>query len=144
MQRWKMSDSRLYPRNLVMMNNMEDIHVSSVWSLQFFISLILYQLKYAASIYHNLYPLYLYSCMSSPLAPDPIRVQSWVCCLLWTNEIVRRKHISLYLSYYPIRDMNPSIGAISKWKYLLLLKHSAFCRYIRSVNNIESVLNCLY
>ncbi len=24
--------------------------------------------------------------------------------------------------YYPIRVMNPSIGAISKWKYLLLLK----------------------
>ena len=27
---------------------------------------------------------------------------------------------SIFLSHYPIRDMNPSIGAISKRKYLLL------------------------
>ena len=26
--------------------------------------------------------------------------------------------LSIYLSHYPIRVMNPSIGAISKWKYL--------------------------
>ena len=27
-----------------------------------------------------------HSCMPSPLAPDPIRVQSCVCCLFWTNR----------------------------------------------------------
>ena len=31
-------------------------------------------------------------------------------------EIVWRLHLSFYLSYYPIRVKNPSIGAISKWK----------------------------
>ena len=38
-----------------------------------------------------------HSCMPSPSAPDPIRVQPCVCCLFWTNRN-------------------------SKWKYLLLLK----------------------
>ena len=37
-------------------------------------------------------------------------------------ETVWRLHLSFYLSHYPIRVMNPLIGAISKWKYLLLLK----------------------
>ena len=36
-------------------------------------------------------------------------------------EIVWRQHLSFNLSHYPIRVMNPSIGAIGKWKYLLLL-----------------------
>ena len=27
-----------------------------------------------------------HSCLPSPLAPDPIRVQSCVCCLFWTNR----------------------------------------------------------
>ena len=27
-----------------------------------------------------------HSCMPSPAAPDPIRVQSCVCCLFWTNR----------------------------------------------------------
>ena len=27
-----------------------------------------------------------HSCMPSPLAPDPIRVQSYVCCLFSTNR----------------------------------------------------------
>ena len=27
-----------------------------------------------------------HSCMPSPLAPDPIRVQSCVCCLFWTTR----------------------------------------------------------
>ena len=30
---------------------------------------------------------YLHSCMPSPLARDPIRVQSCVCCLFWTNSM---------------------------------------------------------
>ena len=37
-------------------------------------------------------------------------------------EIVWCYHLSFYLSHYPIRVMNPVIIAISKWKYLLLLK----------------------
>ena len=37
-------------------------------------------------------------------------------------EIEWRKDLSFYLSHYPIRVMNPSIGAISKWTYLLLMK----------------------
>ena len=66
-----------------------------------------------------------HSCMPSPLAPDPIRVQSCVCCLFWTNRnIVWRKHLSFYLFHYPIRVMNLYIGAISKWKYILLLKQN--------------------
>ena len=53
-----------------------------------------------------------HTCMPIPLAPDPIRVQSCVCCLFWTNGV------NIYLSIYQIRDMNPLIGANSKWKYL--------------------------
>ena len=37
-------------------------------------------------------------------------------------EIVWWEHLSFYLSHYPIRVMNPSIGASGKWKYLLLPK----------------------
>ena len=40
-------------------------------------------------------------------------------------EIAWLEHLSFYLSHYPIRDMNPLIDAITKWKYLLLLK--LFC-----------------
>ena len=42
-------------------------------------------------------------------------------------ETVWRLHLSFYLSHYPIRVMNPLIGAISKWKYLLLLKLCTWC-----------------
>ena len=38
-------------------------------------------------------------CMPSPLAPDPIRVQSCVCCLFWTN---RNSLAVTYLSIYLI------------------------------------------
>ena len=82
----------------------------------------------------NLYPLsfFLYSpfkllnilykkCIPSPLAPYPIRVQSCVCCLFWANRN-NMAIISIFLSQYLIRVMKPSIDAISKWKYLLLLK----------------------
>ena len=58
--------------------------------------------------------------MPSPLAPDPIRVQSRFDVYSVPIEIVWR--LAFYLYHYPIRVMNPSIGAISKWKYLLLLK----------------------
>ena len=62
-----------------------------------------------------------HSCMPSPLGPHPTRVQSCVCCIFWTNRNSLAV-TSFYLSHYPIRDMNPWISAISKWKYLLLLK----------------------
>ena len=63
-------------------------------------------------------------CMPSPLAPDPIRVQSCVCCLFSTNRnslAVTAVFLSISLSN-PSWVINSSIGAISKWKYLLLLK----------------------
>ena len=52
---------------------------------------------------------------------DPTRVQSFVCCLFSTNRNSMAV-TSIFLSHYTIRNMNPSIGAICKWKYLLLLK----------------------
>ena len=57
--------------------------------------------------------------MPSSLAPDPINV---FVAYSEPIEIVWWKHLSFYLSHYPIRVMNPSIGAIGKWRYLLLLK----------------------
>ena len=48
------------------------------------------QLKlHLKSLYH--------SCLPSPLVPDPIRVQSCVWYLFWTNR-------NFYLSHHPIRD----------------------------------------
>ena len=35
---------------------------------------------------NNLINLNTHSCMPSTLAPDPIRVQTCVCCLFWTNR----------------------------------------------------------
>ena len=69
----------------------------------------------------------VHSCMPSPLAPHPIRVQSCVCCLFWTNRN-SMAGTSIFLS---ISLSNHSIGAISKCKYLLLLKHSVFIKYHR-------------
>ena len=66
-----------------------------------------------------------HSWMPSLLAPDPIRVQSCVS-LFWTNRIIMAVTSIFLLSHYPIRDMTPSIGSISKWKYFLLLKHSVY------------------
>ena len=66
-----------------------------------------------------------HSCTRSPLGPHPTRVQSCVCCIFWTNRNSLAV-TSFYLSHYPIRDMNPWISAISKWKYLLLLKLQCF------------------
>ena len=64
--------------------------------------------------------------MPSPLAPDPIRAQSCVCCLYSEPiEIAWRYHLSFYLAHYPIRD-KPYIGAISKRKYLLLYETRVF------------------
>ena len=57
-----------------------------------------------------------HSCLASPLAPDPIRVQSYVCWLFWTNRnsmAVTCIFLSISLSNY--RAMKPSISAISKW-----------------------------
>ena len=83
---------------------------------------ILYVLK------KHLPTIVVFSTLLYPLTPDPIRVQSCVCCLFWTNKNSMAV-ISFYLSHshYPIRDINPSISAISKWKYLLLLKPSFHC-----------------
>ncbi len=51
-----------------------------------------------SSIYH--------SCLPSPLAPDPIRVQSCVCCLFWTNRnsmaVISSLLSNIYLSIYII------------------------------------------
>ena len=60
-----------------------------------------------------------WTCHSSPLAPDPIRVQSCVWCLFWTNRNSMAGII--YHSIYLIiqLEMNPFL---CKWKYLLLLK----------------------
>ena len=62
---------------------------------------------------------------ASPIVPDPIRVQPCVCYLFWTNGNSMAV-TSFSLSHYPIRVMIPSIGAISKWKYVLLLKLCLF------------------
>ena len=90
----------------------------------------------------------IHSCMPSPLAPDPIRVQSCVCCLFWTNRNCMPV-TSFYLSHSPIRVMNPSIGAISKWKYYstetILNNPSNLCliKYELDINVFVS-LNCLF
>ena len=60
--------------------------------------------------------------MQLPLAPDPIRVQSCVCCLFWTNCIAVT---SIFLSSHPIRNMNPLIDANSKWKFYFNWNYSA-------------------
>jgi len=53
---------------------------------------------------------------------DPIMVQSCVCCLFWTNRH-RMAVTSIFLSSSLSRDKSLyRRGAISKWKYLLLLK----------------------
>ena len=52
----------------------------------------------------------------------PIRVQSCVCCLFWTNRNCIEYHLSFYLAHYPIRDKSLCRRYNSKWKYLLLLK----------------------
>jgi len=61
--------------------------------------------------------MHMIICMPSQLAPDPIRVQSCVCCLFWTNRNSMAV-TSIFLSHYSIRDMNPTIDALSKWTYL--------------------------
>ena len=47
-------------------------------------------------------------CMPNPLAPDPIRVQSYVWCLFYSILNQQKLHcgniLSFYLSHYPIRD----------------------------------------
>ena len=43
--------------------------------------------------------------MPIPLAPDPTRVQSCVCCLFWTNRnCIAVTDLSFYLSHHPIID----------------------------------------
>ena len=64
-----------------------------------------------------------HTCLPIPFAPDPVAGFSHVFGVYSEPiEIVWRWHLSFYLSHYPIRDMNPLIGANSKWKYLLVLK----------------------
>jgi len=49
----------------------------------------------------------LHSSMPDPLAPDPIRVQSCVCCIFWTNRncMASMAVSSIFLSIsFPIRD----------------------------------------
>ena len=42
----------------------------------------------------------LHSCMPVTLAPDPIRVQSCVCCLFWTNRNMAVTSIFLSISIF--------------------------------------------
>ena len=66
--------------------------------------------------------MYCHYSMPSPVALDPIRVQSCVWCLFWTNRDCMAV-TSIFLSIsFPIRDMNSLINANCKWKYLLLLQ----------------------
>ena len=62
----------------------------------------------------------------SPVAPNPIRVQSIMCFLSILNQQKKYAGGNIYLSiytHYPMRVTNHSISAFSiKWKYLLLLK----------------------
>ena len=58
-----------------------------------------------------------HSCMPCPLAPDPIRVQSCVCCLFWSNRnsmAVRRLHLSFHLSHYLSIQSNESFNRRSQ------------------------------
>ena len=66
-------------------------------------------------------------------------------------EIEWRKDLSFYLSHYPIRVMNPSIGAISKWKYLLLMKLKCpresiliNCLFSSQKNNIYCIVKHIF
>ena len=78
--------------------------------------------------------LLIHSCMPSPLAPDPIRVQSCVCCLFWTN-----RNSNIYLSIYLIIqvEINPYVGALTVngniyfyWNYSFVRKkQSGFVNY---------------
>ena len=69
-----------------------------------------------------------HSCMPSLLASDPIRVQSYVCCLFWTNRnsmAVTSIFLSISLSNQKYESFNRRRWwrrLYSKWKYLLLLK----------------------
>ena len=87
--------------------------------------------------------------MPSPLAPDPIRVQSCVCCLYWTNRNskgVTSIFLSSSLSNQNYESFNQRY--ISKWKYLLLLK--LWCNTLQTgrifkstvVNRTLPFLNC--
>ena len=63
-----------------------------------------------------------HSGMPCPLAPDPIRIQSYVCCLFWTNRnsmVVTSILLSILLSNQSYESFN---RRSAKWKYLLLLK----------------------
>ena len=63
-----------------------------------------------------------HSGMPSPLASDPIRIQSCVCCLFWTNRnsmVVTSIFLSISLSNQSYESFNRHSA---KWKYLLLLK----------------------
>jgi len=72
---------------------------------------------YSVNLYNK-----THSCMPSPLAPDPIRVQSCVWCLFWTNRN-SMAGTSIFLSISSSNQSYKSfISAFSKWKYVLLLK----------------------
>ena len=58
-------------------------------------------------LYHTHIPC-THSCMPSPLAPDPIRVQSCLCCsLYWTNNMaITSIFLSISLSYQSYESFN--------------------------------------
>ena len=56
-----------------------------------------------------------------PLAPDPIKVQSCVWCLFWTNRNSMAE-TSIFLSISLSNQSYESFNRRYQWKYLLLLK----------------------
>ena len=78
--------------------------------------------------------LLIHSCMPIPLVPDPIRVQSCVCCLFWT---IRNSNI--YLSIYLIIQLEIWILQLALsvngniyfyWNYIFVRnKQSGFVKY---------------
>ena len=79
--------------------------------------------KNAVFLLQILKTAHVHSCMPSPLAHDPIRVQSCVCMAV----------TSIFLARYKIRDINPSIDTISLsgniyfyWNYSLAAMFSSW------------------
>ena len=59
----------------------------------------------------QIYKCVVHSCMPIPLAPDPIRVQSCVCCLFWTN----RNCMTVTSIFLSISLSNHSYESFNRW-----------------------------
>ena len=65
-----------------------------------------------------------HSYMQSPLAPDPIRVQSCVCCLFWTNRnsmAVTSIFLSISLSNQSYESFNQKMEIYSSTETIVLM-----------------------